>query len=38
MNKKKFAKAVLDKDIAAFVLYVTSLSLNLMTINMANEA
>lgn len=38
ISKKKSAKTALDKNIEAFVVYVTSLSLSLMSIYLAKKA
>ena len=38
IDKKEFTEAALDKNIEAFVIHVTSLSLNLMLIHTAQEA
>lgn len=37
INKKKFAEVALNEDISAFVVYVSSLSLKLITIHPAQE-
>ena len=38
INKKEFARATLDENVEAFLVYVTSLSLNLMSIHPARAA
>ena len=38
INKKEFAKTLLNENIKAFIIYVTSLSLNFMPIYLAQEA
>ena len=38
INKKEFVRAALDKNVEAFVVHVTSLSLNLILIHPAKEA
>ena len=38
IDKKKFAKAALDENVKAFVIYVTSFSLSLISIYPAKEA
>ena len=38
INKKKFARAALDENVEAFVVYMTSLGLNSMSIHPAREA
>ena len=38
INKKKFTKTAIDENVEAFVIYITSLSLNLMPIHPAQEA
>ena len=38
INKKKFTKIVLDKNVKAFVMHVTSLSLNSMSIYLVQKA
>ena len=38
INKKKFAKTALDENVEAFVVHVTSFSLNSMSIDPAREA
>ena len=38
IDKKKFAKIILDKNVKAFVMYIIFLSLNLILINLAKKA
>ena len=38
IDKKEFIKAVLDENVEAFVMHVTSFKLNLMPINLVQEA
>ena len=38
INKKKFAKTILDKIIKAFVIYIISFSLNLIIIYLTKKA
>ena len=38
INKNKFTKAALDKNVKAFVVYVTSFSLNLILTNLTEKA
>lgn len=38
INKNAFAKAVLDKNVKVFMVYITSLSLNLLSIYSIQEA
>ena len=38
INKKKFTKTALDKNIEAFIIYITSPSLNLIPIYSARKA
>ena len=38
INEKKFTKTILDENIKAFVVYITSLSLNLILIHLARKA
>ena len=35
INKKKFTKTLLDENVKAFAIYVTSFNLNLMPIHLA---
>ena len=38
INKKEFIKTVVDRNVKVFVMYMTSLSLNLMLIYLIQEA